>query len=282
MRHTRIGLLVIPFLALACSSPAPEGDGAQAGGVDSVSVLTLNIWHNQGDWPARLEAIVSGIERLDPDIICLQEVLQNPDLPNQARTLAERLGYRDYFASWDSAGSAKRYGNAVLTRDPVTDSGFRLLDPPNDYRVVAHARVDPGDGPIDVYCTHLHHTQERPETRREQIENTLAFIEETRGNGPVVLAGDFNARVGDPELAALQDRFADTFGALQLDADSVTTLNPALGHSARRIDHIFTAPGSVSTLVPVDAVRVLDEPVDSVWPSDHFGVLVRFRRGDAP
>ena len=248
------------------------------GGVDGVSVLTLNIWHNQQDWPARLEAIVSGVERLDPDIVCLQEVLQNPELPNQARTLADRLGYRAYFASWDSAGSAKRYGNAVLTRDPMSDSGFVLLDPPDDYRVVAHVRVDPGDGPLDVYCTHLHHTQERPEIRRAQIESAVAFIEETRGSGPVVLAGDFNARVGDPELAALQSGYTDTFGTLKEDADSITTLNPALGHSARRIDHVFVAPGAESKLVPISGARVLDQTVDGVWPTDHFGVLVRFHR----
>ncbi len=283
MRRTVATLSTIPILALACEAPAPGGgaDRAEAA-TDTVSVLTLNIWHNQQDWPARLEVIVPGVAARDPDVICLQEVLQNPELPNQAETLAERLGYRAYFASWDSAGSAKRYGNAILTRDPVMDSGSRTLDPPDDYRVVAHVRVDPGPGPVDVYCTHLHHTQERPETRRAQIEGALAFIDETRGSGPVVLAGDFNARVGAPELEALQGRFTDTFGALVPDADTVTTLNTAKGHTPRRIDHVFVAPGEESTLVPVSARRILDEPVDSVWGTDHFGVMVWFERTGGP
>lgn len=276
MSRMILGLLVLPFLAMARGQPATDPQAA------AVSVLTLNIWHDQQDWPARLEAIVEGVQAADPDIICLQEVLQNAELPNQARTLADRLGYRAYFASWDTAGSAKRYGNAILTRDPVMDSGLRLLDPPDDYRVVAHVRVDPGTGPVDVYCTHLHHTRERPDTRRAQIEDALAFVEETRGAGPVVLTGDFNARVGDPELRSLRARFTDAYGATHEDAEEITTLNTAKGHAARRIDHIFVAPGESTALVPEAGRLVLDEPVDGVWGSDHFGVLVRFEVAESP
>ena len=271
MKRVILGLMLVPLTTVACEGAGPP-----------VSVLTLNIWHDQQDWPARLGAITAGVTDADPDIICLQEVLQNPDLANQAETLAERLGYRAYFASWDSIGSPKRYGNAILTRDPVTDSGFRLLDPPDDYRVVVHVRVDPGTGPLDVYCTHLHHTRERPETRSAQIGSALAFVEETRGGGPVVLTGDFNARVDDPELAALQGRFIDAFGAVHENADTVTTLNTAKGHTPRRIDHIFVAPGEAARLVTDTALRVLDEPVEGVWPTDHFGVLARFRLETAP
>lgn len=272
---SRILLLLVlaPALVAAACAPGAEDSG-------TVTVVTYNIWHNQQDWPARLEAMVPGLDAVDADVVCLQEVLQNPDLPNQAATLADRLGYAYYFASWDSAGSAKRYGNAILTRDPVSDSGYRLLEPHDDYRVVAHVRVDPGTGPVDVYCTHLHHTRERPELRRDQIGGVLEFIEETRGAGPVVLAGDLNAVVSAPELDALGPRFTDAFGTLREDADSITTLNEAKGHTPRRIDHIFVAPGTETRLVPDSAGLVLDTPVDGVWASDHFGVLVRLRTED--
>jgi endonuclease/exonuclease/phosphatase family metal-dependent hydrolase len=270
-RTMLLGLLTGTVVVTAC------GPSTEATPDPTVSVLTLNIWHDQQDWSARLEAIVTGVREVSPDIICLQEVLQNEELPNQAETLADRLGYEAYFVSWDSAGSAKRYGNAILTRDPVTDSGFRTLEPPDDYRVVAYTRVDPGSGPMDVYCTHLHHTAERPETRERQIESALTFIDETRGTGPTVLAGDFNARVSAPELRALSGRFTDTYGALHPNADSITTLNTAKGHTPRRIDHVFVAPGAGQTLVPVTARLVLDEPVDGVWGTDHFGVLVELQ-----
>ncbi|MFW6205660.1 MAG: endonuclease/exonuclease/phosphatase family protein, partial [Gemmatimonadota bacterium] len=128
-----------------------------------------------------------------------------------------------------------------------------------------------------VYCTHLHHTQESPDMRRAQIEDVIHFIEETEGPGPVILAGDLNARVDAPELEALQERFIDAYGAVHENVDTVTTLNPAKGHAPRRIDHVFVAGGDGVTLVPDTAHRVLDRPVDGVWASDHFGVLVRFR-----
>ncbi|MDZ7776954.1 MAG: endonuclease/exonuclease/phosphatase family protein [Bacteroidales bacterium] len=41
-----------------------------------LSVLTYNIWHDNQNWPQRLERMLPEIEELDPDIIGLQEVIQ--------------------------------------------------------------------------------------------------------------------------------------------------------------------------------------------------------------
>jgi endonuclease/exonuclease/phosphatase family metal-dependent hydrolase len=285
----RSGLLVVLLMGAAwgcgpgtADGPAPASPGA-APGADSAAVLdflTLNIWHDQQDWPARREPMLKGLEALEPDVICLQEVLQKPGLPNQAETLAGELGYTAHFVSWDSAGSPKRYGNAILTRTPVLESGHHLLDPPDDYRVVAWARIAPGGDTLDVYCTHLHHTQEAEGVamRRTQVLDALEYIDETRGDGPVVFAGDFNAEVDAPELAPVRDRFGDAYGAIHGDsADAVTTLNTEKGHRFTRIDHVFYRPGATLDLAPRSARVVLDSPTaDGVWPSDHFGVLVRF------
>ena len=264
-----------------------DSDPRRAGtSEDAVTVLTLNIWHDQEDWPARLEAIVAEVRTMGPEVICLQEVLQDEGLPNQAETLAGRLGYEVHFASWDSAGSVKRYGNAILSRTRILERGHRLLDPPNDFRVALHARVAPANDTLDVYCTHLHHTQEQAgvETRRTQVYDALEFIDETRGDGPVIFAGDFNAAAGAPELAPVRDRFIDAYGALHGDsADAVTTLNTAKEHRSERIDHVFFRNGADAELVPRSAEVVLDEPTAAgVWPSDHFGVLVRFAVMEPP
>jgi hypothetical protein len=47
----------------------------------------------------------------------------------------------------------------------------------------------------------------------------------------------------------------------------------------RRIDHIFIRCGTNGqpTLGIVDCQVVLDQPVNGVWPSDHFGVMADFR-----
>jgi endonuclease/exonuclease/phosphatase family metal-dependent hydrolase len=213
-------------------------------------------------------------------------VLQDEGLPNQAETLAGALDYNVHFASWDSAGSVKRYGNAILTRTPILASDQELLDPPNDYRVMAHARIAPAGDTLDVFCTHLHHTQEADGVamRRTQILDALEYIDLTRGDGPVVFAGDFNAAVDAPEMAPVLDRFADAYGTVHGDtARAVTTLNTEFGHRFTRIDHVLFRDGQLLDLVPETAEVVLDEPsAAGVWPTDHFGVLVRFRVRPAP
>jgi len=56
-------------------------------GTRILTVVTFNLWHDQHDWPKRLNVIVAEMRRIRPDVLCLQEVLQNPTLRNQAETL---------------------------------------------------------------------------------------------------------------------------------------------------------------------------------------------------
>jgi endonuclease/exonuclease/phosphatase family metal-dependent hydrolase len=71
---------------------------AALGATDTLTVVTLNLWHDQRDWPRRLDVIVAEMRRLRPDVLCLQEVLQNPTLRNQAETLGDSLGCHVQFA----------------------------------------------------------------------------------------------------------------------------------------------------------------------------------------
>lgn len=238
----------------------------------TVTVLTYNIWHDQEDWPARLNLMVEELDRLRPDVIMLQEVLQNENLPNQAATLAYRLGYEDFhFVSVNAEGAPKRYGNAILSRHPILETGERKLEPRNDYRTAAYARIDVGGRPVSVYSTHLHYSGGGPgtEVRQRQIEDLLDFIELTKGDAPVVIGGDFNAKPDTAELELVTSRYGDAFAAVVQPGD-VTTLNTAKGHTARRIDYVYAGP----ELDPLRAEIVLDEVgPDSLWASDHFGVL---------
>ena len=252
------------------------GLSANASGAPSantLTVVTLNIWHNQGDWLARLDYMVNTLRELNPDVIGLQEVLQNPELPNQAETIAQRLGYRFYFTSVDTPGSAKRYGNAILTRHPILVENFHKLEPLNDYRVAAHVRIRVGADTIDVYNTHLHHTAEGGAIRRTQLLDLRAFVAATRARGPVILIGDFNAPSTEPAVRTLDDLFTDTYGELHPNTQ-VTTLNPAMGHAPVRIDHIFY--GRSPALRPLSAEIILDRPnAAGLWASDHFGLVAR-------
>ena len=262
-------LIALVFCALPAAASA-----ASAATIDTLTVVTLNLWHDQRDWPKRLNRIVGELRRRRPDVICLQEVLQNEKLRNQAETLADSLGYHVRFGSVDAPTSPKRYGNAVLTPHPIVADGVRNLEPVDDYRVVVHARIDWRGRRVDAYSTHLHHTLEGGEIRTKQITHLLAYIDSTRGKGPLVLAGDFNAEPATPEMQPLGKRYVNAFQALHPKAtrEEAATYNRRFGVDPGAIDHIFVG----RELVPI-ASEILFRTVgpDSVWASDHFGVMAK-------
>lgn len=263
-------VLIALVMQTGCVSMPPDSD--------ELSVVSLNIYHDRADWPKRLPLIVAGLRALEPDVIALQEVLQHETLPNQASTIADALGYQVHFVSSDPPGQARRYGNAILTPHRILARGGRRLQPQDDGRTVAHARVAIGDRAVDVHATHLHHTPEGDAIRRRQLQDVLAHVADSDDGTPILLLGDFNAPVAAAELQPLLARYIDAYGSRHADADAQpanTTLNPHFFPSGRRIDHVFVERGRFEVL---DAAIVLDRAGgDGTWPSDHFGLHARLR-----
>jgi endonuclease/exonuclease/phosphatase family metal-dependent hydrolase len=253
------GLAAAP-LAGCASTPAVE-TGA------SLKLVTFNIWHNQGDWAARLPLLVEAIRAEDPDVIGLQEVLEDAavGLPNQAQTIADALGgYSVHFVSTDPDDTPRRYGNAILSRVPVTDVDSRKLQPLDDYRTALRVRLALGRRSVDVINTHLAWQADAAAVRARQIADLVAML--PQDGTPLIVMGDFNAVQEDAGLAALTGpRF---FSALPRGA-AQTTLNPARGHPDRVIDHIFA---EAEGFAAVRAAVIGSSPVNGEYPSDHFGV----------
>ena len=256
--------------ARAQTAPAGDSPTASASG-DTLTVVTLNIWFNSGDWPARLEGIVAGLEGLDADVVLLQEVLQNATLPNQAETLAARLGmpYVQFF-SVDTLGSVKRFGNAILSREPFEATHDVKLPPLDAYRVATHGRIRWAGLPVDLYSTHLHNpdTADGAGTRAMEIAHLLHFVQATRADGPMVLGGDFNAEPDYPEMRMLD-------GLRDLSGHAVTFGPTVTQGPGRHIDYLFD--GMDARLVPIEMGRALDRPdAAGVHPSDHYAIYARF------
>lgn len=270
MKRLITALLALSLAACAATQPRVEQP-------EDLRVVTLNIYHDKADWPKRLPLIVEQLRALDADVIALQEVLQTAELPNQAQTLGDALGYSVQFVSNDAEGQPHRYGNALLTRLPVLYQDWTSLEPRDDSRSMGHARLRFDGGPLDVYFTHLHHTPEGAGLRRRQLEDARAFIQRHGDAAPSIVLGDFNALASAPELSVL-DGYVDTFGALHPGADAarVTTLNPHFfADFRRRIDHVYARTGRFEIR---EARIVLNTPgADGTWPSDHFGTLVVLR-----
>lgn len=266
---------ILILLGWAYAAASAPDDGPSDRQCEGLSVLTLNIYHDRDHWAARRPLIVGGMKQLKPDVIVLQEVLQHETLRNQAEDLAEALDYETWFVSADPPDRERRYGNAILTRHPVPERTGHRLDPLDDWRTLAHVRLDVGGHIVDIYGTHLHHTREGGDIRARQVRDLTSIIEARDDGTPSILMGDFNATVNAPELQPLLARYVDVFGSVEEDAGSITTLNPHYFDTTmqRRIDHIFAERGRFEIL---GARRVFDSPGDSgTWPSDHFGVYAQ-------
>lgn len=253
------------------AAAAPLSACAALTGTETASVplrlVTFNIWHNQGAWEARLPLLVQAIREQDPDVIALQEVLEDAavGLPNQAATIAAALGgYEMHFCSTDAEGAPRRYGNAILSRLPVLSHDWKKLEPLDDYRTAIRARVSHHGQAIDIVNTHLAWQADAAPVRARQIADLMAWL--PSDGTPLIVMGDFNAVQEDAGLNALTaSRF---FSALPRGA-AETTLNPAKNHPPRVIDHIFVeaarfTPGTSAVLGTV--------PANGEYPSDHFGV----------
>ena len=261
-RRTLIAGLAAAPLA-ACATPPGGGSLGRP-----LKLVTFNIWHNQGDWAARRPLLIDAVRAENPDIVALQEVLEDAavGLPNQAATLAEALGsdYRMFFSSTDAEGAPRRYGNALITRLPVLAHDWKKLEPLDDYRTAVRVRLDVGGRAVDIVDTHLAWQDDAQAVRARQIADLLAWLPED--GTPLIVMGDFNAVQADAGLSVLTGpRF---FSALPRDSVP-TTLNPAKGHPNRVIDHIFA---EVAAFRPVEAHLIGNTPVGGEYPSDHFGV----------
>jgi endonuclease/exonuclease/phosphatase family metal-dependent hydrolase len=253
-----------------------ESQGAQSA---PISIMTYNIWFDSQNWPARFNYMLSEIRQVNPDVICLQEVIQRANLPNQAASMADSLGYHYVFSSRDPVGSATRFGNAILSRYPIVATNSVALAPLNDFRTALHIQIQVAGNTIDVYNTHLHNTAVGKHIRIQQIEHLKDFIADTQAGGFLFLCGDFNANPDWEEMELVYEDFTDTYTLFHENhlAPEHGTLNYHLDHQQRRIDYIFFGKQGAERIRPLNAEIFLDQPSPTgIWGSDHFAVRAAF------
>lgn len=268
-------------------------DAARA---DIWRVATFNIWNRQGPWAQRLPLIREGLRALDLDVVGLQEVLGFTGMPSQAHEIAAGLGWHvHHVPAWDIGGGLT-YGNAILSKHELTDvQSLALPSPPGlDTRTAAFARVHCPHGPMPVFVTHLTFQYDHSASRCAQVRaltDHVAALAPLDGPPPVLL-GDFNADPDADEMRFLRGltpmggtsvHFADAWAATTGSAPGAgpgwtyDRANPYALRSrepSRRIDYVYVrGPGRHLCGEPLSARVALDQPVDGVWPSDHYAVV---------
>jgi endonuclease/exonuclease/phosphatase family metal-dependent hydrolase len=258
---------------------------------DTWRVATFNIWNREGPWERRLPLIRDGLRALDADVIALQEILAF-GAANQANEIVEGWGWHVYHAPAWKIGGGLTFGNALISPHRLLDTEcIPLPSPPGlDTRSVIFARVDAPHGPLPVFATHLTVQFHLCSTRCEQVVALANAVAQRApiGGPPPVLLGDFNAEPDSDEmrflrgltmLAGTSVYFADCWTATNQPGPGFTydRRNPYARRShepSKRIDYIYVrGPDAQLRGEPLAVRLALDQPVDGVWPSDHFAVV---------
>lgn len=264
---------------------APTPDAGTDGGPDAgqpddfapYRVLSLNLHCLRLDGtpyannPDRFSAIAALVAQEDVRVILAQEVCQRPGesaqvLLQSALQAATSTAWSHHWVyaheAWAGTPDAAQEGLAVFVQGRL-QAGRRVTYRRQGslQRVLVAARLPDELGALEVHSVHLDHAA--PMIRAWQAEETSTYALSATTTLDLLIAGDFNDRIGSETLLGLSRH-----GFVHQTADLGTG----------EIDHLFIHRGArITTDDPRLVFTAANERV-----SDHPGVLVRVRPGVAP
>lgn len=161
-----------------------------------IRLLTYNIHKGIGGRDRRydLGRIISVIQAIGPDLICLQEVdshVRRSALDDQPALLAAHFGFHTLYQLNVPVGRSGGYGNLIMSRWPLEYSRQHSLRiGTRKPRGLQLARIQTPHGPLALANWHL------GLTHAEQVRQARRFIDHAQeplwNEMPMILAGDTN------------------------------------------------------------------------------------------
>jgi endonuclease/exonuclease/phosphatase family metal-dependent hydrolase len=300
---------VLPTLSACASSGGTPARPA------SVTVLTQNLLHGTAcapdtdrcDLPARVALFARQLEaERCPALVSVQEA--NARTVAELRSVLPTTCQGAYRVVWDDDPASDR--EVVLTTLPVLGSErVRLAGP---LRTALWVRVRAPVGSVDLVTTHLASGSDDrrcdaatcPAPCRSadslntcQARQAADLLDERRGPRSVgILAGDLNAKPGEPTIAVLGARgYVDTVVAAGTEVckaaerqgctsgrvdTSLVDLANAQSRQTERIDYLFLSTTRGCTVTRAGVARPTGGPTAAdglVFPSDHSAVAATLR-----
>lgn len=224
-----------------------------------IKVMSYNTQHCLNFITQKIDydIIVDTIKKCGADIIGLQEIRNAGECEEyeaQARILAEKLGFYYYFAEAICIDGKNPYGNALISRYPITtaqtlsisDPEIKKYDGYYETRCLLKAKINIGGG-LNVLVSHF---GLNPDEQKNAVETVVANIPAER----CVLMGDFNMEPDDVILNPIIYRLYDTAHSFSSPKLSWPSDIPTV-----KIDYIFTSKD----------LKVSDADIPAIVSSDH-------------
>lgn len=206
-----------------------------------IKIMSFNIQHclNFITREIDYDVMADTIKKCGADIIGLQEVRgegESKEYEAQAKIIAEKLGFYYYFAESIRFDDVNPYGNALISRYPITAAKTILIPDPQireydgyyETRCVLKATVDVGRD-LTILVSHF---GLNPDEQKNAVETVISNI----GTETCVLMGDFNVQPDNPILTPIQQKLYDTAGQFSSPKLSFPSDNPTV-----KIDYIFVS-----------------------------------------
>lgn len=262
-------------------------------------------------WDLRRHEILAWLERLDPDVVCLEEIWEDDRHENTATWLVRHAPPDRWYhvfgghslppAVWPDP--SLRFGSAVLSRWPIDAHHVELLPPDGPFPwELLHART----AGLDVFAVHLAAAPTQAPGRLRQVlalddavkrlssPDAVApavFGGPARAAMPPVVCGDFNAEPDSDEIRFLCSlHTVDGRATFYQDAWRMAGEGPGftqdwrtnpiadgMNINRKRIDYVFVGDPFLRAGAAGRVLRAelaFHEPLTGVVASDHAGLVV--------
>lgn len=188
------------------------------------------------------------------------------------------------------------FGNAILSRWPISVTDHTTLfgkAETGETRIAIYAEIDGPRGKIPVFTTHINWMYKQSDIRQKQVADIARYIDSKPNlKFPPILCGDFNADPAAEEIRMLNGLTATPVAGLAFHDAWDFAGGPTAGMTwdntnpyvalefepDRRIDYIFVGlPKAKGAGHIVGCQLAGNQPVNGIYPSDHFAVLAELR-----
>src|SRR5262249_4362109 len=144
---------------------------------------------------------------LEPDVIGLQEVILAGER-SQADYIGEGFGYHAAFGAANDLGGGVYFGNAALSKSPITAPRVYALPAcdNDENRAMPLCKIDSPYGKIPFFGTHLNWKFHEGYVREAQVQTIAEHIKKDApiSGLPPILVGDLNAQPEATEIRFLK------------------------------------------------------------------------------
>lgn len=236
-----------------------------------LSLISLNTWKCDGEYPDRLRVIGEELSGRTFDFLLGQEVFESEKVSTE-QFLSSYLNLPSYYHKSRKKNrmvegeEVDSYSGLCMWTQLLPQSKNKIDLPENTLdgeRISQLLVFKIHDLNIAIINTHLTHLKNESSLRSRQIAHTLAETARLARVDGILFCGDFNAgkKSAEIEEVVTSHAFVDAYP------------NCLSSHiSGNCPDHVFYYPShrfSIST-----ASAILAAPVKGILPSDHFGIQV--------